>query len=151
MSIAEKIKNVLKGKPKAIPVFESMKRAEALAMIQGMKTAEVTRYVKADPRYISVVEKPTDAQMRAALAHGTKWVEGLHFNFPNEKFRSMCIEADPELIKWVIKPSDELLCQAVMANPNMLWVAGDRKEEIAKMVKSLKRKGTAKAKAKAKK
>jgi len=143
MSITEKIKKVL-GKSKTVPVFETLKREEALKMVQNMKTTEVTRHIKADPRYISVVENPTDAQMRAALAHGTEWIEGLHFDFPNEKFRAMCITVKPELIKWVIKPSDELLCMAVMADPTLLWVAGKRKKAISDMVASLKRKGRAK-------
>ena len=44
------------------------------------------------------------------------------------------VEANPDLIRWIIKPSLEALVLAYTKDETLLWVAGNEKENVLKAV-----------------
>lgn len=104
------------------------------AALEKYSDAAIQKLLKAEPRFLCLVPNPTKGAIRAAFAKDSEWVKTAVFENAPVEVQLAIVEANPDLIRWIINPSLEALVLAYTKDETLLWVAGDEKENVLKAV-----------------
>ena len=104
------------------------------AALEKYSDAAIQKLLKAEPRFLCLVPNPSKGAIRAAFANGSEWVKKAVFENAPVEVQLAIVEANPDLIRWIINPSLEALVLAYTKDETLLWVAGNEKDNVLKAV-----------------
>lgn len=116
------------------------------AALEKYSDAAIQKLLKAEPRFLCLVPNPTKGAIRAAFAKDSEWVKTAVFENAPVEVQLAIVEANPDLIRWIINPSLEALVLAYTKDETLLWVAGNEKDNVLKAVQMKEVKEAAKKK-----
>lgn len=104
------------------------------AALEKYSDAAIQKLLKAEPRFLCLVPNPSKGAIRAAFATDSEWVKTAVFENAPVEVQLAIVEANPDLIRWIINPSLEALVLAYTKDETLLWVAGNEKDNVLKAV-----------------
>ena len=89
--------------------------------------------MREDPKVILTCDNVTEDMVDIVFdIHGTEWIKKTTISGKwKELIRMESVRRDPDLIRYFVKPSIQVLAEAIKRDPELLWVARCEKKEDA--------------------
>lgn len=83
--------------------------------------------VKANPANLVHIKNYSDKIVSAAFKHGAEWIKTAQPKIYPLEVQVAIVKADPQLVKWIIEPTNVALIFAAEADKSLNWLAKRRK------------------------